>query len=150
MTQQTSIRFGKTAILLGDGATPTEHFAAPCGLETLTMTMNIASNNTSLMDCDDPDAEVWLATDISTKQMTLSGNGTLDRSAMQTWQDWYMDGGEKNVRWFRDLSLADGGGYFQAPAVLTAYSETGNRGGRYQHTIGITLNGKPTFVPASS
>ena len=118
MTQAATIRFGKSAILLGDGESD-EMFTAPCGFEQLNMQINIASNSVAVPDCADPDLAAWLETDIVSKQMVLSGNGVLDLTAMQTWQAWWFNGGddgeEKNVRFFRNLTLAQGGGYFQAP-----------------------------------
>lgn len=150
MAQANTIRFGRCFILIGDGATP-EVFAAPCGFSELTMTINIESNTVNIPDCEDPDLAAWLATDIVSQQMTLQGTGVLDQQAMQMWQDWWLDGGaeERNVRWFRDLTAANGGGYFEAPAVLTAYEETGSRGQRWQNSVGIALNGKPTFTAAA-
>lgn len=151
MAQAQTITFGKAMIMLGDGAS-SEAFAAPCGFSDLTMTINFETNTVNVPDCSDPDLAAWLTTDVASQQMTLQGSGVLDKAAMQTWQAWWYTAGavEKNVRWFRDLSSADGGGYFQAPAVLTAYEETGSRGQRWQNSVSIALNGKPSFVAGNS
>lgn len=150
MAQAKSIRFGKQMILLGDGAS-SEVFTAPCGFSEITMTVNIESNTVNIPDCDDPDLAAWLATDIVSQQMTLQGSGLLEQDAMQVWHSWWFTnaGEERNVRYFRDLSAASGGGYFQGPATLTAYEETGSRGQRWQSSVGIAFNGKPTFVAAT-
>jgi len=149
MAQAQSIRFGKVFMLLSDMAsTPT--FRAPCGFEELTMTINIESNSVNIPDCEDPDLAAWLATDIVSKQMTISGSGLLDVNAMKIWQDWWLGdipAPEVPVRWYRDLTVGQNGGYFQAPGVLTAYEETGQRGQRWQNSVTIALNGKPTFTP---
>lgn len=148
MAQAKAFKFGKSMILLGDGADP-EIFSAPCGFDNLTMSVQIASNDVAIPDCDDPDFPAWLVTDIVSKQMRLTGSGLLDTDAMQRWQEWWFgDVTEKNVRWFRDLTSGQGGGYFQAPAVLTTYEETAQRGQRWQVNIAINLNGKPTFTAA--
>jgi hypothetical protein len=151
MANANAIKFGKVLLLLGDGAT-SEVFEAPCAIENLSMNININSNTVSIPDCSDVDLAAWLATDIVSKQMTLQGSGTLDTGAMQTWKNWWFDGGptgedERNVRWYRDLTSGNGGGYFQAPAVMTAYAETGQRGQRWQNSFTIALNGKPTWSP---
>ncbi len=146
MAQAKTLKFAQQAILLGDGATPTENFDAPCGFTELNLTVNIETNTTNVPDCDDPDLPSWLISDEVSKQMVLTGNGVLDTDAMQTWRDWLMDGGEKNVRWFTDGTGANGGGYFQAPGILTTYEEQGQRGQRWNQNIGITLNGKPEFT----
>lgn len=149
MAQAKTIKFGSTAILLGNGATPTEVFSAFCGLTEMALTVNIETNTTNVPDCLDPDLPSWLETDIVSQQMTLTGNGVLDTDAMQEYQDWFMTGDQRNVRWFRDLTAGAGGGYFQAPAILTSYEETGQRGQRWNVAIGVTLNGKPTFTAAT-
>jgi len=146
MAQASTIKLGKSALLLGDGASP-EAFTAPCGLEQLTMTVNIETTNTP--DCSDPDLPSWLVSDEVSKQMTISGEGVLDTTAMQTWRDWFMGGGEKNVRWFTDLAAGSGGGHYEAPAILTTYEEQGQRGQRWRVSIGVALNGKPIFTAAS-
>lgn len=148
MAQANTIKFGSTSILLGDGASP-EVFAAPCGFTSLTMTVNIETNSVNVPDCTDPDLPAWLVSDEVSKQMVLSGQGVLDTDAMQTWDAWLLAGGEKNVRWFRDLTGANGGGYFEAPALLTTYEESGERGQRYSVSIGLTLNGQPSFTAAA-
>lgn len=148
MAQAKSLKFAQQSVLLGDGATPTEVFSAPCGFTELTMTVNIETNTTNVPDCADPDLPAWLASDEVSKQMTISGNGILDTDAMQEWRDWLMTGGEKNVRWMTAGAAADGGGYFQAPAIMSAYEETGARGQRWSLSATLTLNGKPTFTAA--
>lgn len=144
-----TLKFAQQMLLLGDGTTPTELFEAPCGFEQLNMTVNIETNTTNVPDCTDPDLPSWLSSDEVSKQMVVGGSGVLDTDAMQVWRDWLMDGGEKNVRWFTDGSAANGGGYWQAPAILTTYEESGQRGQRWQINVGLTLNGKPTFTAAT-
>lgn len=144
-----TLKFAQQMLLLGDGTTPTELFEAPCGFEQLNMTVNIETNTTNVPDCEDPDLPSWLSSDEVSKQMVLGGSGVLDTDAMQIWREWLMDGGEKNVRWFTDGTSANGGGYWQAPAILTTYEESGQRGQRWQLNVGLTLNGKPTFTAAT-
>lgn len=148
MAQAKSIKFGQIMMLIGDGETD-EQFEAPCGFETLSLVVNIETNTTNVPDCEDPDLPSWLVSDEVSKQMVLSGEGVMDTDAMQKWQEWLMDGGEKNVRWFKDLPSAAGGGYWQAPGILTTYEENGERGQRWRQNIGITLNGKPVWTPAT-
>lgn len=142
-----TLKFGQQVMLVGDGATPTENFAALCGFTSLNLTVNIETNSTNVPDCDDPDLPSWLMSDEVSKQMVLGGQGVLDTDAVQIEEDWILVGGEKNIRWLRDGSAANGGGYWQAPGILTTYEQTGERGQRWNRNVGITLNGKPTFTP---
>lgn len=151
MSQPTTLKFSDVYVLLGDGG-GTEIFSAPCGISQLTMTINTESSQTVIPDCDDLEAVAWASTDIQSMQMVISGSGLLAAEAMQTWQDWwYTDAGaEKNIRLFKDLALANGGGKFQGPAVLTAYEETGQRGEKWSQSFTINFNGKPTWTAASA
>lgn len=149
MAQVKSLRFAEQVLMIGDGTTPTELFAAPCGFESLTLTVNIETNTTNLPDCDDPDLPAWLVSDEVSKQMVIAGNGTLDTDSMQLWREWLFAGGEKNVRWVTSGTAANGGGYYSAPAILTTFEESGERGQRWQSSIAVTLNGKPVWTPAA-
>lgn len=154
MAQAKTIKFGAQFLLISDMETPTPSFVAPCGFEQLSLTVNVQTNDTNVPDCEDPDLPAWLVSDIVSKQMRISGSGVLDTDAMrQIWQDWWLNGApadEIPVRWYRDLLSANGGGYFQAPAVLTSYSETGQRGQRWQVAVELALNGKPVWTPATT
>lgn len=149
MAQAKSIRFAGQLLMLGDGKTP-EVFTAPCGFTSLNLTVNIETNSTNVPDCTDPDLPSWLESDEVSKQMQIGGNGVLDRDSMKIWRDWLMAGGERNVRWFTAGTLAENGGYWEAPAILSTYEETGERGQRWQINIGLTLNGKPVWTPAAA
>jgi len=148
MAQAKTIRFAGQLLMLGDGESP-EVFAAPCGFTSLNLTVNIETNSTNVPDCTDPDLPAWLESDEVSKQMVVGGNGVIDRDAIQIWRDWLMTGGEKNVRWFTSGAAAEGGGYWQAPGILSTYEETGERGQRWQLNIGVTLNGAPTWTDAA-
>lgn len=149
MAQAKSIRFAGQLLMLGDGESP-EVFAAPCGFTSLNLTVNIETNSTNVPDCTDPDLPAWLESDEVSKQMQIGGNGVLDRDSMKIWREWLMSGGEKNVRWFTAGTAAENGGHWEAPAILSTYEETGERGQRWQINIGLTLNGKPTWTAASA
>ena len=150
MAQAKSLKFAEQVVMLGDGATPTELFAAPCGTTELTLDVNIETNTTNVPDCTDPDLPAWLVSDEVSKQMVITMSGTLDRDAKIEWEEWLMAGGEKNVRWVTTGNLAAGGGYYQAPGILSQFQYQGQRGQRWTFNIGITLNGKPVYTPAAA
>lgn len=149
MAQAKTLRFKQQALYLGDGETPVEGFSAPCGFESLNLTVNIETNTTNVPDCDDPDLPSWLISDEVSKQMQIGGDGVLDTDAVQDWREWLMEGGEKNVRWVTEGTAQNGGGYWSAPALLTTYEEQGQRGQRWRLNVGLTLQGKPTWTPAA-
>lgn len=142
-----SLRFGVQALLIGNGATD-EEFTAPCGLTTINRTSNVTTNTTEIPDCDDPDAPVWLSIDEQAKQWVVTGSGLLARQSLPLWRDWDYEGGFKNVRWYTNLLAANGGGYFEAPALLTTFEEQGARNARWQVSVGITWDGRPARTAA--
>lgn len=146
MAQATTIKFGKQSILIGDGASPTETFSAPCGFTQLTRTINITLQDVNIPDCNDPDLASWLASDEESRQMIVSGTGVLSEEALPTWDQWSIEGGEKNVRWMRTTVSATLNGYFAGPGVLASYEESGQRGQRYQVSVTINFNGAPIFT----
>ncbi len=135
-------------MMIGDGETP-EVFGAPCGFTSLNLTVNIETSSVNVPDCTDPGLPSWLISDEVSKQVVVGGSGVIDTDALQDWRDWLLEGGEKNVRWVTSGSSANGGGYWQAPGILTQYSETGERGQRWNTEIQITLNGAPTWTSAA-
>lgn len=149
MAQASTIKFGKFLIEVSSMAT-VPVFAAPCGFETIEMQVNTDTNNSNIPDCSDPDLVSWIVSDEVSKQMVLTGEGFLDTSAWKTvWRPWSIDGGEKNVRCHFNLTSANGGGYFQAPALLTDFRASGSRGNRLRFNITLTLNGKPSWTDAT-
>ncbi len=143
MTQATTLKFGKQALLIGDAASP-EVFTAPCGFTQLTRTLNVQTNDVNIPDCADPDLASWLATDEESRQMITSGQGVLAEEAFTVWDDWFLNGGEKNVRWTRTSVAIPG--HWDGPGVLTAYEETGQRGQRWQVAVTVAWNGAPVFT----
>lgn len=145
MAQATTLKFGKQYVLIGDAASP-EVFSAPCGFEQLEMSINIESSTVNIPDCSDPDLAAWLATDEVSRQMVLTGSGVLATEALVVWRSWWLDGGEKNVRWTTLTGVVETNGYYAGPASLTSFSETGQRGQRWTNSVAIAINGKPTFT----
>lgn len=146
----TSIKFGRQTILIGDGSTPTEAFTAPCGVTDLTLTVNTATAEVNVPDCSDPDLPSWLVSDVVSKQMVLSGSGTLVTESLPTWQELFLGSTERNIQFSRNTG---GGtsvdGVFEAPAILTQWDESASLGNRWTFNFSFNLNGEPTFTPST-
>ena len=144
----TSVKYGKQAILLGDGGTP-ETFAAPCGITSFSKSTNVQTNETVVPDCADGDALGEVQVDEIARSKRLAGSGLLTTEEIQAWRAWDDAGGEKNVRWFTDLLAASGGGHYEGAGVLTTFEETGEKGGRWQVNFEIAITGPFPFTPAA-
>lgn len=88
MAQPITARFGKFRILLGDDADPIV-YTAPCGFTSKSMTLNKSLSEVSLPDCADPDAPIVLGRDVESISTSISGEGVLAASAVETWLDAY-------------------------------------------------------------
>ena len=148
MALATTIKFGIFSLLIGDGQSP-EVFTAPCGITSLNKTTNVDAQTTMIPDCSDPDIVTWLAVDEISRQLVISGSGTLNQESLDMWCDWDEAGGYKNVRFYRNLLAANHGGYLQGPALLTQWEETAEAKRRWQFNFQVTFDGKPAFTPAS-
>lgn len=145
-----TIKFGEQQLLIGDNATP-EVFGAPCGITSLTKSTSTNTSDIDIPDCDDPDLVIWLGVDEVSKRMTLTFSGTVAQQSLALWQEWELNGGFRNVRWFRNLTNLALRGYLAGPALLTEFEETSEARGRYTFSGTIIFDGQPTWtaVPAA-
>lgn len=140
----------KLLILLGDGATPTEAFAFPCGALARSVTLTNNTGETMVLDCTDP-----TTTQAAIKRWTESQDGSLSISgrvateSFQTWRAWVDSGEAKNIRVVFDESAASGGGYWAMPAILQQF-EMGQEGtATSTFSATIVAAGRRTWTNAS-
>ncbi|MFC7399590.1 phage tail tube protein [Chelatococcus sp. GCM10030263] len=150
MAKPTTLSAAKLLVMLGDGATPTEAFTAPCGLTTKGISLSAASNDITVPDCDDPDAASWSERVISALSGTVSGSGVLAMESFETWRDYFFSGASKNARVKIDTTLANNGGYFEGKFILTTFNVTGELGNKIQVEIELQNDGEIVWVDASA
>lgn len=107
-------------IMLGDGATPTEAFAFPCGANARSVSFTNNLGEETVLDCDDPLGELaaiqrWIESQDTS--LTISGR-VAKGDSIAMWREWIDDGVQKNIRVMFDESAADGGGYYTLAAYL--------------------------------
>ena len=153
MPQMTRIRFGQMYLLVAvpdesTGATTgATEFVAPCGITSFGKSISTATSDVELVDCDDPDAPVWLGIDVVSKRMTLNISGTLDSDAyVDIWREWFMDEASRDIRVVENLGSGNQG-YWEGAGVLTEYSDTAEGRGSYTMTATLVFDGRPTWVP---
>ena len=71
MAQPTTFSFGKGTIEVGDGETP-EVFSKVCGFNSIEMSLKKDTNDTTVPDCDDPDAPAWKQRDVTSIELMSS------------------------------------------------------------------------------
>lgn len=113
---------GKFLIQLGDGGSPSETFAYPCGALARSVTLTNNTGETVVMDCTDPlatTAAIKRWTESQDTQLTISGRVATE--SLSAWRAWADGGAAKNIRAFIDEAGAAGGGYWALPAILQSF-----------------------------
>lgn len=131
-----TLKFSQFLIKVGNGATPTEIFASPCGANSRGFNRGAATNDTNVPDCDDPDAASWLERDIVSLSSELSFAGVVADEDFDTWDTWFESGASKNVQVTLGLRT------WQGPCKLTALNLTGERGQRVTFTATLQSDGR--------
>lgn len=148
MAKPVTYSASKLYISLGDGATPTEVFTAPCGLTTRGITLTKNTNDVNVPDCDDPDAPAWVERSVESLSGETSGSGVLAAAALPTWQTAFNSTVSRNVRIGINAPLVDKGGYYAGKAHLTSFAVTGELGNKIQVAVTLISDGPWTWVPA--
>jgi Phage tail tube protein len=143
MTKPTTATFGEYSIQLGDGATPTEVFTAPCGLTTKGFTQTANLQKTAVPDCDDPDAPAYNETGVDTIDAEITGTGILAMEAFPTWQNAFFAAGPINCRVYPFGLTA---GYYEGAFILSSFKQAVQRGQKVQADITLTADGQYTWV----
>jgi predicted secreted protein len=139
----------KILIQIGDGATPTEAFAAYCGMVNANLSFTSSVQENAVPDCADPAAPMWLERSVDTLGVTISGDGTLDtKDALPAWWEWFTSAEAKNIRVKVDAAPADGGGYWAGSFVLTSLELGGQRKQNSTISVEFQSNGVVTWTDA--
>ena len=150
MAQPKTFSFGDFQVLVGNGASP-EVFSNPCGFTQRSSKIDATAEETMVPDCDNEDAPVWPARDISSVSASVNGQGVMTPGAAPIWRNWMLGGLKKNVRVGPiGRTLADDGGYYQGSAVLTSLENVSAKGKRVTATIALASDGPWIWVPASA
>ena len=139
--QPKTLPFGKFKVFVGDGATPTEGFDAPCGFTQKALQLSAETNTQAIPDCVDPDAPAWQAREVSTLSANVSGSGVIAMEDYETWRQWFLSAAGKNIRVQFDSAAANGGGYWQGRAVLTSLQHNANLGNKAELSVTMESDG---------
>ena len=150
MAQIDTIKFGDVIVMLGDGATPTELFEAPCGVTSINWTTSTNTNDEDLPDCENNDAVGYQSPTVVSIGDQVQLQGFVDGDSHKAWIEFIQSGEPKNVRIVYDKGTNAGGGrkgHYQFPAIVTNREEAFER--RQSGRINVTLVAKsmPVWTP---
>lgn len=135
-------KFGEMLIELGNGLTP-ETFAAPCGLTSKSFNGQAATNDTTVPDCDDPDAPAWTERDVVSLSRDITGAGVLAEESLEVWDDWFTSALSKNCR-VSLLNGVNGDRVWSGAYILSGFEITGARGEKIQVNVTMQSDGEIT------
>lgn len=126
MAQPDIIRGTYFVLAMGDGGSPTENFTALCGIKTRSFTQQANTSDNFIRDCADPEDVPIRRLIVTGKQWSLSGDGDLNRSQIDTINSAF--GITKNYRFYWTEPTDDEvfAGYYEGPAILTNVQIGGN------------------------
>lgn len=148
MARPTTLKGSKVLIQLGNGATPTEVFTAPCALTTKGIEFAADTNDFNVPDCDNPDLPTFTERVVATLSATITGAGTLALESFDEWREWFDSGQEKNIRVKFDATAINNGGYYAMSAILTAFGLGAEQGGLATIDVTMQSNGAWTWTDA--
>jgi hypothetical protein len=139
MAQATTLSFPKLKVELGDGATPTEVFAAPCGLNSRALNRSKNLNEVVIPDCDDEEAPAYVGRDVLSMTWSVTGEGVLAEEAVEAWEalwDSTLSTSVKVTEEFGTTTVVHLG-----KAHLATYNHGANRGEKASITIDLQGDG---------
>lgn len=140
MALPTTLSAAKLSIWIGDSASPGT-FANPCGLTTKGIQFSATVNDTTVPDCDNPDAAAWVGRVVESLSATINGSGVLAMEALATWRAFFESAASKLCRVVIDDGTALLGGRFEGLFICTGFNITGNQGEKIQVEITAQSDG---------
>jgi hypothetical protein len=145
MAKPTTFTFGQFLIQVGDGADP-EVFSQPCGFTQKGFNQTANMQETSVPDCDDPDAPAYIERAVDTLSSEVTASGVLAGEAFETYQEWFDSALSRNCRIYLKGQT---GGYYAGKYVLSAFNATNQRGQKTNVDITLSSDGQWVWTPGS-
>lgn len=146
MTKPTTSKFSEFLVQIESADSPGV-FAAPCGLTTKGFNQTANTQETTVPDCDDPDAPAFTERAVDTISAEISGSGVLAKEAHEdVWQPFFVGAISKTCRVY-PFGLT--GGYYEGAFVLTNYNNAVQRGQKVNVDITLQSDGEYTWTAGS-
>lgn len=114
-------------------------FAAPCGLTTKAFNQTANTQETSVPDCDNPDAPAYVERAVDTISGEISGSGVLAEEAFDTWQGWFDSAASRTARVY---PMGQSGGFYEGSFVLTQFNTPVQRGQKVNVDVTMQSDGQ--------
>lgn len=146
MAQPTTLSFSNFKVLIehtaGSGT-----YTAPCAFTSRSLTLSADLVDTTVPDCDDPDAAVYVERQASTLSAQVQGQGLLAMADLDEWRAFV--GQTKNCRVQFNASGANNGGYYQGAFILSSLELGAERNQKTTISITLSSTGALTWTAAA-
>jgi hypothetical protein len=138
MAKPTTKLFGQFLILIESPDSPGV-FLAPCGLTSKGFNQTANVQETTVPDCDDPDAPAYVERAVDTLSGEISGSGVLAVEAWPTWQGWMASAASRRVQIY---PLGQSGGFYAGSFVLTNLNTPVQKGQKVNVEVTMQSDGE--------
>jgi hypothetical protein len=137
MAKPTTHTFGEFLIEIESSDSPGVYIA-PCGLTSKAFNRTATTQESTVPDCDDPDAPAETQRAIDTLSNDISGSGILAEEAFDTWEEWFASGAAKSCRIY---PMGASNGYYGGQFLLTQFNISGERGQKTKVDVALQGDG---------
>jgi hypothetical protein len=151
MAQPRTLSFGNFKVYIGSNDSPGT-YTAPCGFNQKALTIEAETSDTTVPDCDDPEAISWTERGVTALSATVNGSGVMAMASLELWRTWMLAGTPRTVRVEFDDTGANGGGYYEGDAILQSLGHSvalGSDGNKTQLAVNIVSSGAWTWTAAA-
>lgn len=138
MAKPTTHTYGEFLIMIESADSP-GIFVAPCGLTTKAFNQTANTQETSVPDCDLPDAPAYVERAVDTISAEISGSGVLAEEAFDTWQVWFDSAAARTCRVY---PMGQSGGFYEGDFVLTQFNTPVQRGQKVNVDVTMQSDGQ--------
>lgn len=151
MSAPRTLSFSNFKVYISDTDSPGV-FTAPCGFIQKSLTIEAATSDATVPDCDTPEDPAWTERAVTALSATINGSGIMAMASLTTWRTWMLAATARTVRVeFADTG-ANGGGYYEGDAILQNLGHAvalGSDGNKAQLTANIVSTGEWTWTSAA-
>lgn len=151
MARPTTLSFGNFKIWIADADSPGAYLA-PCGFTQKALTIDATTSDTTVPDCDDPEAPAWTERGVTALSATVTGQGIMAMESLEKWREWMLAAESRAVRVEFDASVPSGGGYYSGSAILQSLGHSvalGSDGNKAQLAVNLVSDGEWTWTAAN-
>jgi hypothetical protein len=151
MTAPTTLRFG-AGIFYVETTADSGTFTKVCGFTSAKLSMSTDTADTTVPDCDAPDAAAWVARDAVSQSWEMSFEGVLAKEATSLLESKWTAGASCNVR-LHMVGLGSGGATpdrrYSGAAFITL-GASGERGQRWTRSVTVQGDGALTIADVAA